>query len=220
MASPLYVREAGHVEDQLQVRQLGVDGFPQGELVTPDGTSVWPMVTTIDEVWLHSDDRTLVVVGLRIPSTVLQALDIEESSAHVSLLAWHAFPLETAALDGGAQRTAGAHSSRNAVAHRGALAKRPGRTPDRRSGPWERRSHDLNRGESVSDQALARLRLELRAARTPAQRRRNPPDDQGDPAEPAQGVAATGRGWSRDRKVPPIGGSTGLCECGRPIRAR
>ena len=153
--------------DRLEVRRIGVDGLPQGELVLPDPTAVWPMVASIQEVWLEADDPRLVVVGLRGPTTVLHSLDVDESPAGVGLLALVAFPVEVA----------------RSMAER---SQQPGlilpglrwRAEVRLQRPLDGRPvHDrgpqvpLNQG-SMSDDALARLRVELQAATAPAERRR------------------------------------------------
>ena len=172
MASPVEVREAGGVEGQLEIRRVGIDGVPQGELVTPDRASVWPMVATIEEVWLEPDDRTLVVVGLRSPSTVLHSLDVEESPDEVGLLAHDAFPFEVARQMAERSEQPGlillGLPWRTEVSLRAPLGGRP--VVDR--GPSERRSRELEGGEPASHRALAALRVELSAAKTPAERRR------------------------------------------------
>ena len=160
------------MQDQLEVRRVGVDGVPQGEPVVPDTASVWPIVTTIETVWLEPDDQTLVVVGLRTPSTVLRSLDVEEAPTHVGLLAHHGYPLEIARWMVESSEQPGEPLVglmwRVAVRLQSPLGGRP--VIDR--GPQVLRSRGVERGETLSDQALVRLHLELAAAETPAARRR------------------------------------------------
>jgi hypothetical protein len=130
------------------------------------------MVAPITEVWLEPDDRTLIVVGLRMPSTVLHSIAVDDGPTHVGLLALNAFPLEIA------RRMAERSEQpllvlpglpwRAEVRLQRPLAGRP--VVDR--GRLEGTTRNVDGGESTSGQAIARLRLEVEAARTPAERRR------------------------------------------------
>jgi hypothetical protein len=160
------------VDGQLEVRRVGVEESPWGELVEPDATSVWPRVATISEVWVLPDDANLVVGGHRGFETVLHSVEVEESAEAVGLLARIAFTREAARWRLEASEVPGETligiAWRTAVRLQSPLSGRA--VIDR--GSLQLHVFERNPSESLREKAIARLRIELSAAKTPSQRRR------------------------------------------------
>jgi hypothetical protein len=156
--------------------------------IGPDAASVWRMVAALEEVWVHPDERTLDVVGLRGFDMVLHSLEVEESESVVELSALIAFTPEAARRLAEPSEQPGIRLIgwpwRAEVRLQSALWGRP--VVDR--GAVRSDSPSPDHGQTLVDQTLARLQTELAAGRTSRRATPDPPGDQGGPTQPLQGA--------------------------------